>query len=68
MNRDRIEGNWKRWSGAALQRWGQLLRDEHRCAEGLRRYRIGTTQYRCGRAKDHARRSVRDFLGRSEPL
>lgn len=65
MNRDRIEGKWKQWSGAALRGWGRLVHDERRRAEGQRRCRIGTTQERCGWAKDFAERSVREFLGHS---
>ena len=65
MNRDRIEGKWKQWSGAAMQGWGRLLHDERRCTEGQSRYRVGMTQARCGQAKDQAERSVRQFLGHS---
>jgi uncharacterized protein YjbJ (UPF0337 family) len=61
MNRDRIAGCWKQWSGSALQQWGRLLHDAQRCAAGESQYRVGLTQQRCGAARDQAERSMREL-------
>ena len=61
MNRDRIAGTWKQWSGAALQGWARLLRDDRRYAAALRRRRVGRTQRRCGLARDVAERRAREL-------
>lgn len=58
MNWDRIEGNWKQFSGKAQQQWGKLTNDDLDVVEGRRNELVGKIQERYGIAKDEAERQV----------
>jgi len=62
MNWDRIEGNWKQFSGKAQQQWGKLTNDDLDVVEGRRSELVGKIQERYGIAKDEAEKQVDSWL------
>jgi uncharacterized protein YjbJ (UPF0337 family) len=62
MNWDRIEGNWKQFSGKAQQQWGKLTNDDLNIVEGRRQELVGKIQERYGIAKDEAERQVDTWI------
>ena len=62
MNWDRIEGNWKQFSGKAQQQWGKLTNDDLDVVEGRRTELVGKIQERYGVAKDEAEQQVDNWL------
>ena len=58
MNWDRIEGNWKQFSGKVKEKWGQLTDDDLAQANGNREQLEGILQQRYGYAKDKAKQEV----------
>jgi uncharacterized protein YjbJ (UPF0337 family) len=62
MNWDRIEGNWKQFSGKAQQQWGKLTNDDLDVVEGRRTELVGKIQERYGVAKDEADQQVDSWL------
>lgn len=64
MDWDRIEGNWKQFSGKVKEQWGKLTDDEIAQANGNREQLEGIIQNRYGYAKDKARTEVDSWLGR----
>lgn len=61
MNWDRIEGNWKQYTGAAKEKWGQLTDDDLTAIEGKRTRLAGKLQERYGYAKDEAHKELDAF-------
>ncbi|MCW5697473.1 MAG: CsbD family protein [Bauldia sp.] len=64
MNRDRIEGNWKQFTGKIKEQWGKLTDDDLTVAEGDLQQLAGRIQERYGIAKDDARRQVDEWMAR----
>jgi uncharacterized protein YjbJ (UPF0337 family) len=62
MNWDRIEGNWKQFSGKIKQQWGKLTDDDLQQVEGRRVQLVGKIQERYGIAKDEAEKQVDTWL------
>ncbi len=62
MNWDRIEGNWKQFSGKAQQQWGKLTNDDLDVVEGRRTELVGKIQERYGVGKDEAEQQVDSWL------
>ena len=62
MNWDRIEGNWKSFTGRARQQWGKLTDDDVNMVEGRREELEGRLQHHYGYAKDRARSEVDSWL------
>ena len=62
MDWDRIEGNWKQFSGLAKEKWGKLTDDEIAEIEGKRERLEGKIQERYGYTKDQVRQEVDDWL------
>lgn len=58
MNWDRIEGNWKQFSGKAKEKWGQLTDDDLTQINGRREQLEGKLQERYGYAKDRAQTEI----------
>ncbi len=58
MNWDRIEGNWKQFTGKAKETWGQLTDDDLTKINGQRDQLEGLLQQRYGYAKDKAKEEV----------
>jgi uncharacterized protein YjbJ (UPF0337 family) len=54
MDWDRIEGNWKQFSGKVKEKWGQLTDDDLTEINGKRDQLEGVLQQRYGCAKDKA--------------
>ncbi len=64
MDWDRIEGNWKQFSGKVKEQWGKLTDDEITQINGNREQLEGKLQNRYGYAKDKARQEVDDWFSR----
>ena len=58
MNWDRIEGNWKQFSGKVREQWGNLTEDEITKTNGKREQLEGLLQQRYGYAKDKAKDEI----------
>lgn len=58
MNWDRVEGNWKQFSGKAKEKWGELTDSELTQINGQREQLEGLLQERYGYAKDRAKSEV----------
>lgn len=58
MNWDRIEGNWKQFSGKVKEKWGQLTDDDLAQANGNREQLEGILQQRYGYGKDQAKQEL----------
>jgi uncharacterized protein YjbJ (UPF0337 family) len=67
MNWDRVEGNWKQFSGKVKEKWGDLTDDDLAAINGRRDQLEGKIQERYGYARDQVRREVDDWL-RSQDL
>jgi uncharacterized protein YjbJ (UPF0337 family) len=65
MNWDRIEGNWKQFTGKVKEKWGKLTDDDLTQVNGNREQLEGKIQARYGYAKDQAKKEVDDWLSRS---
>ena len=64
MDWDRIEGNWKQFSGKVKEQWGKLTDDELDQVQGKREQLEGKIQERYGYAKDQTRSEVDAWLKR----
>ncbi len=64
MNWDRIEGNWRQFTGKLKEQWGTLTDDELSEINGSRDQLEGKIQARYGYAKDQARHEVDNWLNR----
>ena len=58
MNWDRIEGNWKQFSGKVKEKWGELTDDDIARVNGNREHLEGVLQERYGYAKDKAQAEI----------
>lgn len=58
MNWDRIEGNWKQFTGKVKEKWGQLTDDDITRINGNREQFEGVLQERYGYAKDRAKQEI----------
>ena len=61
MNWDRMEGNWKQFSGKVKQQWGKLTDDQLTQINGRRDQLIGKIQEAYGIGQDEADRQVKDW-------
>jgi uncharacterized protein YjbJ (UPF0337 family) len=64
MNWDRIEGNWKQFTGKVKEKWGDLTDDDLTTINGRRDQLEGKIQERYGYSKDQVKKEVDDWLGR----
>ncbi|CEJ89010.1 MAG: CsbD family protein [Hyphomicrobium denitrificans] len=58
MNWDRIEGNWKQFTGKVKEKWGDLTDDDLARVNGNREQLEGVLQERYGYAKDKAKEEI----------
>ena len=65
MNRDRVEGNWKQFSGKLKEQWAKLTHNDLGVNAGKRDQLAGCIQVRHGNSKEESERQVRDFLCRN---
>lgn len=61
MNWDRIEGNWKQFSGKVRQQWGKLTDDDLDLIDGRREELAGRIQKVYGVSKDEAEKQIERF-------
>ncbi|HVW86961.1 MAG TPA: CsbD family protein [Bryobacteraceae bacterium] len=61
MNWDRVEGNWKQFSGKAREKWGKLTDSDWQVVAGKKDQLVGRIQERYGIAKDEAGRQADDW-------
>ena len=61
MNWDRIEGNWKQFTGKVQQQWGKLTNDDLDVIDGRREELSGHIQKVYGVSKDEADRQITQF-------
>lgn len=61
MNWDRIEGNWKEFSGKAQEKWGKLTNDHMHVVAGKRDQLLGKVQEVYGLTKEEAGRQIDEF-------
>jgi uncharacterized protein YjbJ (UPF0337 family) len=61
MNWDRIEGNWKQFTGKVKEKWGKLTDDDLTLVAGKKDQLAGILQKRYGYAKDQAERELDAF-------
>ena len=64
MNWDRIEGNWKQFTGKIKEKWGDLTDDDLARVNGNREQLEGVLQQRYGYAKDKAKEEIEELQGR----
>lgn len=62
MNRDILEGKWKKVKGTVKEKWGELTNDELDKSAGRFEQLSGLLQERYGYAKDQAEQELDDFL------
>lgn len=65
MNWDRIEGNWKQFTGQVQAKWGELTDDDLDVINGRRDQLVGKIQERYGIEREQADQQVREFLDRA---
>lgn len=59
---DRIEGNWKQFTGKIKERWGELTNDDLDVIAGRRQQLVGKIQERYGIVTDQAERQVAAWM------
>ena len=64
MDWNRVEGNWKQFTGKVKEQWGKLTDDDLDPINGKRDQLEGKIQERYGYAKDQARTEVDDWFKR----
>ena len=62
MDWNRLEGNWKQFSGRVKEKWGKLTDDDLDVIKGRREQLEGKIQERYGLAKDQVRSDVDNWL------
>ena len=65
MNRDRLEGKWKRLSGSVRETWGRLTDDHLSVVAGRHDRLAGRYQEQYGITREQSERELRDFLRRN---
>ena len=63
MNWDRVEGNWKQFTGKVKEQWGKLTEDDLTVIGGKQEQLVGRIQERYGIAKDEAEKQVKTWAG-----
>ncbi len=61
MNWDRIEGNWKQFTGKVKEKWSKLTDDDLGVIAGKRDQLVGKVQERYGVTKDDADKQIRGW-------
>ncbi len=62
MNWDRVEGNWKQFTGRLREKWGDLSDNDLAKINGRRDQLEGMLQERYGIGRDVARKNVDEWL------
>lgn len=61
MNKDIIEGNWKKLKGDVQKKWGDLTDDQLDQVEGNRKKLAGEIQKTYGISKDEAEKQIEEW-------
>ena len=61
MNWDRIQGNWRQFTGKVKQKWGKLTDDDLQTINGKREELAGRLQQHYGLKKDQVEREIDEF-------
>jgi len=61
VNWDRIEGNWKEFTGKARAKWGELTDDDLEQVAGRREELVGKLQKTYGKTRDEAEKEADEF-------
>jgi uncharacterized protein YjbJ (UPF0337 family) len=64
MDWNRVEGNWKQFTGKVKEQWGKLTDDDLTEIDGRREQLEGKIQQRYGYAKDQTKKEVDDWFNR----
>jgi uncharacterized protein YjbJ (UPF0337 family) len=64
MNWDRVQGNWKQFTGEVKEQWGKLTDDDIARINGNREQLEGELQAKYGYAKDKAKQEVDTWCNR----
>ena len=64
MDWNRVEGNWKQFTGKVKEQWGKLTDDDLTEINGRRDQLEGKIQQRYGYAKDQTKKEVHDWFNR----
>jgi len=65
VNRDRIEGKWKQFSGTVKERWGRLTDDRLSMVAGKHDRLAGKYQEQYGINREEGERQLREFRHRN---
>lgn len=65
MNRDRLEGKWKQFSGSVREQWGRLTDNRLRVIAGKHDQLAGRYQEQYGITKEEGERQLSEFLRRN---
>ena len=63
MNWERVEGNWKQFTGKVKEKWGKLTDDDLQVIGGQQDQLVGRIQERYGVAKEEAQKQVKNWVG-----
>ena len=64
MNWDRVQGNWKQFTGKVKKQWGKLTDDDIARINGNREQLEGELRAKYGYAKDKAKQEVDTWCNR----
>jgi uncharacterized protein YjbJ (UPF0337 family) len=62
MNWDRVQGDWKQFTGKVKEKWGKLTDDDLTVINGNRQQLEGKIQARYGQAKDQTKKDIDAWL------
>jgi uncharacterized protein YjbJ (UPF0337 family) len=62
MDWNRVEGNWKQFTGKVKEKCGELTDDDLKAIDGRRDQLEGKLQERYGYSKDQIKKNVDDWL------
>lgn len=65
MNRDRIAGSWKQFSGNVQEQWSRFFGDEAGVSAARHTRLAGSIQVRHGLSIEESERQLKDFLNRN---
>jgi len=62
MDWNRVEGNWKQFTGKVQEKWGKLTDDDMARLDGKREQFEGVLQERYGEGRDRIRAEIDSWL------
>ena len=65
MNRDRVAGSWKQFSGSVQEQWSRFVGDESGVSAAKHNQLAGRIQVRRGMSTEDTERQLKDFLDRN---